>query len=860
MNFFRLLRLLVIRNIREDKFLTFLSILGIALGIALFTGVKIASDRAISSFESNIQGIISFANYEIVDMSGVDFNENIYKKIREIEEDSFPLLQAHAYLPELKDSVEINGIFTVKAIQFLKLLPPSESLSSSSLSSDAGFFEKYNINDFYRQTNSVLVTKYFANKHSIKNGDVLKAIVYDREYSLKVVDIIDSDILITNTIIMDIGNFQEYFRKIGVLSKIDISTDEHNADKIKSALPSNLLIEKKENIFKNQKAIIGSFRYNLQFISLIAILVGIFMLYNTVFISVVKRRTEIGILRGLGADKKIIIMLFTFHGLILGTTGSIIGIFLGHITSYFSAVAVEKTISTMYTPIIIADYGIKWKDAVIALLFGIVISLIASIIPAFEASNIRPNESSREGSFERRYSKFHKWFFISGILFILAGVGISYIDYLYAPFSFPILAYAGIVMLITGFTLSSTFYLFTVLKLLGFFIKKILGVIGKISYSDIQGNLHRFSVALVSVAISSALIIAFLTIIFSFRTSLDKWINKNITADVYIKPASCKANYCFYPVSEDVIKTIESFPEVSGIDKFRGMQVDVYGKKVIAGFADIKVKREHIYKKYKDESYEKILSEMEADEPIAGISDFLGIKYGLKKGDMLPVNTPEGIINFKINDVFASYSTTSGFVYIDRKWLEKYWKLDDTTQFSIYLKEGVDANAFIRKVRHVLGADYSLEIMNNQELKNKIIEIFNRTFSITYAIEIISIIISLIGVVNTLLALVFEKKRELSIIRYLGGTWQQITKTFILSAGIIAAAGIFYSIFLGPLMSLILIEVVNKISFGWKIYFSIPYHYIALVLMLLFSTTLLSGLIPSVVVRKIDPKRFIAFE
>ncbi len=164
MNFFRLLRLLVIRNIREDKFLTFLSILGIALGIALFTGVKIASDRAISSFESNIQGIISFANYEIVDMSGVDFNENIYKKIREIEEDSFPLLQAHAYLPELKDSVEINGIFTVKAIQFLKLLPPSESLSSSSLSSDAGFFEKYNINDFYRQTNSVLVTKYFANK------------------------------------------------------------------------------------------------------------------------------------------------------------------------------------------------------------------------------------------------------------------------------------------------------------------------------------------------------------------------------------------------------------------------------------------------------------------------------------------------------------------------------------------------------------------------------------------------------------------------------------------------------------------------------------------------------------------------
>ncbi len=859
MNFFKLLRILVFRNICENKFLTFLSILGIALGIALFTGVKVASDRAIYSFESNIKGIISFVNYEIVDISGVDFDENVYKKIREIEESCFPLLQTFAYLPELKDSVEINGIFTVKATQFLKLLP-SETLSSNSHNPDWGFLERYNFDDFYRQTNAVLVTKKFANKHSIKKGDIFRAIVYDREYPLKVVNIIDSDILVSNTIIMDIGNFQEYFGKIGVLSKIDISTDERNASIIKSALPSNLKIDKKENIFKNQKAMIGSFRYNLQFVSLIAILVGIFMLYNTVFISVVKKRTEIGILRGLGADKKTIIMLFTFHGLILGIIGSVTGIFLGQITAYFSAIAVEKTISTMYTAITISDYGINRKDAVIALIFGIVVSLIASIIPAVEASNIRPNESSREGSFERRYAKFHKWFFASGILFILTGIGISYIDYFYAPFSFPILAYAGIIMLIIGFSLASTFYFLITIKLLKVPIEKAFGAIGKISYSDIRGNPHRFSVALMSVAISSALIIAFLTIIFSFRTSLNKWIHKNITADVYIKPASCKANYCFYSVSENVIKTVESFPEVSGIDKFRGMQVEVFGKKIIAGFADIKVKREHLYKKYKDENYEKILFEMESDEPVAGISDFLSIKYGLRKGDKLPVNTPKGIVNFKINDIFASYSTTSGFVYIDRKWLKKYWGFDDTTQFSIYLKEGIDADFFIRKVYENLGLSYSLEIMNNQELRNKIIDIFNRTFAITYAIEIISIIISLIGVVNTLLALVFEKKREISIIRYLGGTWQQITKTFILSAAIIAVAGIFYSALLGPLMSIILIEVVNKLSFGWKIHFSIPYHYIALVFVLLFAVTLLSGLIPSGIAKKIDPKRFITFE
>lgn len=859
MNFFWLLKTIVFRNMLEDKFLTFLSISGIALGIALFTGVKVSSDKAIASFESNVQSIASYANYEIVDISGNDFDESIYKKIRKIEENCSPLLLTFGYVPEFKDSIEINGIFTVKAINLLKLLSPENYLANNT-KSYIGYFEKNNLESFYKELNAVSITKKFAEKHKIKNGDIFKAIVYDKEYPLKVVDILDADILITNTIFMDIGNFQEYFGKIGVLSKIDILSDDYNADMIRSVLPSNLKIEKKEDILKNQKAMISSFRYNLQFVSLIAILVGIFMFYNTVFISIVKRRTEIGILRGIGAGRKTVIMLFTFHGLLLGTIGSVIGIFLGQITAYFSTIAVEKTISTMYTSITLADYGINRQNVIISLLLGIIVSLIASIIPAYEASNIKPYESSREGSFERRYIKFYKWFFISGIFIILSGIGTSYVDYRYAPFSSPILAYAGIIMLIAGFTLSSTFYFLNLIKIFRIPAERFFKATWEIASGDMRGNLHRFSVALMSVAISSALIIAFLTIIFSFRTSLNNWIHKNITADVYIKPASCKANYCFYPISEDIIKTIQEFPEVLGIDKFRGMQVEIYGKNIIAGFGDIKIKRVNISKRYKDKNYEKVLSEMEADEPVAGISDFLSIKYGLKKGDVLPVKTPEGIVNFKINDVFASYSTTSGFVYIDRKWLKRYWGLDDATQFSIYLKEGVNADIFIKKIRNILGTDYSLEIMNNQELRDKIIDIFNRTFAITYAIEVISIAVSLIGVVITLLALIFERKREISIIRYLGGTWQQITKTFILYASTVAISGIFYSLLLGPLMSIILIEVVNKLSFGWKINFSIPYYYIAAVIILLFITILFSGLIPSFIARKIDPKRFIAFE
>jgi putative ABC transport system permease protein len=843
MKFLKLFKILILRNIKEEKFLTFLSIIGIALGIGLFTGVKVASDRAIESFESDISGINPQVNYEILDMSGIDFSEEIYRDIRSVEEDSFPVLKTFGYLQKYKETIDIHGIYSVKALRFFNLTPGNIP-----------------IENFYREINGVLVTKKFSDRYSLKKGDEIKPLVYDREYSLKIVDILDTDSLITNMVIMDIGNFQEYFKKAGILTRIDIIADEKTAEEISTILPYNLRIEKKEVVFKNQKSLIASFRYNLQFVSLIAILVGIFLLYSTVFISVVKRRTEIGILRSLGTDKKTVILLFTIQGMLLGFVGSVIGIVLGQLAAYFSVTAVEKTISTIYSTVPVTEYVITKQDAFIALTLGLVVSLLASIIPSYEAAKIKPNESSREGSFEGKYRGYQKIFLLAGMFFIFTGIALSYVDYIYTPFEFPVLAYIGILLIIAGFAFICPSYLSIILKIVRRPAEKIFHAIGRITFGDMRGNIFRFSVAIMSVAISSALIIALLTLIFSLRSSLKGWINQYITADIYIKADSCKSNYCYYPISDEVATIVEGCPEVAGIDRFRALQLEFNGKKIVAGFADIEVKRRYARKRYFEKKYDNVLAEMEGNEKVAGISEYLSIKYGIKKGDTITLNTPKGKSEFTVNDIFSSFSTTSGFIYLDRKWLREFWGLNDSTQLSVYVKDNVDVDEFIYKLKDRLLPDYSLEIMNNQELRQKIMNIFNSSFAITYAIELIAIIVSLIGVVNTLLALVFERKREISIIRYLGGSWKQIQQNMILSAGIVGITGIFLGTLLGPLMSIIFINVVNKISFGWEIHFKIPVIYLISITMMLFFTTLLAGLLPSKVARKIDPRRFISFE
>jgi putative ABC transport system permease protein len=835
----RLARLFIWNQIRGEIFMTLLSVAGIALGIGLFVGVKAATDRALVSFEESIQGVHPEVNFEIVDTAGLDFDETVYPQIRRAEEKSFPVLQTHGFLPDLKTNIDLTGIHTVKMSGFL---PSGEK-------------DRFDIEAFFRERNGILITKKFADRYRLKKGDVIVAFVYDRKYPLKIVDTLNNSGLQSNTALMDLGNFQDYFSKYGLLSRIDLSIPDTAAEPIRSKLPANLSLESKSEVVRQQQSLIASFRYNLQFITFLAVLVGIFLLYNTIFISVVKRRTEVGILRGMGADKQTIVTLFTLTGLMLGFIGSILGILLGQVFSYFSIYAVERTISSVYRSVSISDSLITWRDALEALTLGCSVSLVASFIPALESAKVQPNESSKAGSFERKH-KNNRQFSLPGILCIVTGGMVSFLDYRYVPTDFPYLAYAGILLFILGFTLNAAGFLGLILKIVRKPAYRIFRTTGKIAINDIDGSRYRFSVAIMSVAVSSALIFAILASIFSLKASFREWLDVYLVADVYVKPASCTSNFCFTPLSNEIIERIRKYPEVKDIGRYRALQLDFKGRKVTAGFGETEIWRKFSERNHPESSY--LESADQGD--IISISDYLKIRYGLNIGDEVKLQTPKGEKTFIIGYTSISYSTTSGFIYLDRKWLKELWGLDDTTQLTVYLKDGYDTGLFIEKLNRDLQDGYSLTIVDNRALRKESLEIFDSSFAVTYAIELIAIVISLIGVINTLLILVFERKREISILRYLGGGWDQIRNIMVLSAGIVGIAGIMYGAMLGPAISMVIIHVINKISFGWEVSLHTPYGYLAILIVTLFLATVAAGILPAKVAQRIDPKKYISFE
>jgi len=831
LNTLKLITVITLRNLKEEKLFSIISILGVALAVGLFISILGTTQTAINSFTEDIKKLNPDTNYQILPKFGNYFDESVYELLIKHDYKPIPVIKTDGLHEKTDTSINLFGIDTFSAFKQSRVRISPEQI---------------NIRVFLNSIDGAILTKDVAKRIGVNKGDNFSLIVGNNKVNYRVAGILAGNRIPTG-IYQDIGNFQEKLSVFGKLSRIDLKSND--TDRLNKILPQSVRLISKAGVIKNEKDILESFKFNLHFISFIAILVGFFMLYNTIFITVVKKRPQIGILRALGAGKKQILLIFIIQSIILGVIGSFLGLFLGQILSFYSSRMVEDTVTTIFKPVIIEEMFIFSNYALIAFIIGLAISLIAAVLPAVEATRVKPTETVREGTFELRYLKFYKQAFILGIILVVAGICFSLADYFLKIFNQPFFSYAGILLVLAGFAAGSPYYLEKFLQKGQNLLKKIFRAPGTISSADIYSSLYRFSIALISVTISTALIISMMVLINSFETSLKNWINKNLNADIFIKSSSCSSNFCFEPIDSNVLSKIKDIDGIAALNPFMAMQGKFRGRDVIYGFGD-----EKVVKRYNDniENYNIIRT--------TAVSEYLKIKYGIEKGDDILIDTPAGRKKFKVREVFTSYSTTQGFIILDKSFQKKYWGSSAFTQLSVFLKKDADTEKVIKKIKEKLEGAYTLDILNNNVLRQKVMGIFNNSFQITYAIQLTALIISLLGVANMLYAVALERKREISILKYLGADNKFLTKIYMISAGFIGFCGIIYGVILGFILSFITIKVVNTISFGWSISIHLNAVKIFITLMILLIFVILAGILPLKTIKQTDPKKSVSYE
>lgn len=818
---------------------TALTISGIALGVAVMLAINLANTTALSRFREGVDLVAGQANLQVRPVAGADLDERILSKMSWLYDEEVrvsPAVEDFALVWEKEgDLVQILGvdIFAGKEVY---------GIGGQVQSGDGGLS--------ILEARSALFGPELALRHKLKVGDSLQLVVNDKLESINVKGVLDLEGLGRayggNVIIMDIGVAQDLLRMGGRLSRIDLIVPSEKLPLIQKSLQGSLgsaySVERPQRRGEQVEKMLRAFQYNLTALSVIAMLAGMFLIYNTMSIAVIRRRPQIGTLRALGLKSELVFFLFVAEGLFLGVIGSLSGLLLGVGFAGSAVSAVGRTVRALYADQPPAELTIPFYCLLLAFCFGIFITLVAVLAPAAESVSISPAEAARPASYERKVASVSKLLGALGILFL----GLSLIFSMQPAWNgFPVFGYMSAAACIFGVSFCLPFLLGYLLRSLAQLLRVLFGSTGFLATRALHGAIGRTAVAVASLMLGIAMMVSLAIMIGSFRSTVITWVNQTLKADLWIEPLSRSASSRVGKLDPSLVEIVRRAPGVDLVDAFIEFPMEFRGQPANLGAGELDVLKERGNLLFLDnEPAKAVLSRMQTGDS-AIITESFAIKHRVRKGDFIELPSPKGTFSVKVEGIYFDYSSDSGYVILSRPCFGRHFEDDASTTLAVFLKDGVEAEFMRRMLVNSLPADARLRIRTNKELKEQVLKVFDNTFSITYALHAISILVAILGVMNALFSLTMESRRDLGIMRYLGASSQQLQRLILVQAGLLGGLGTSFGFSLGLVLSFLLINVINKQSFGWTVQFALPAEFLGQSIILIMVSAIVSGLLPA---------------
>jgi putative ABC transport system permease protein len=330
----------------------------------------------------------------------------------------------------------------------------------------------------------------------------------------------------------------------------------------------------------------------------------------------------------------------------------------------------------------------------------------------------------------------------------------------------------------------------------------------------------------------------------SFRETVLVWLDVQLRADLYIRAAAPLRADVYAPVSRSALVAIAGTPGIAALDVYHALPVTFHGERATLGAGDMEIVRRFGRLRFlPGEDRDSILRSLPGRDR-AIVSEPFANKHGVAAGDIVELPLGDRTIRFTVAGVYYEYSSSQGYVIVDRSTLLKYLPGQAATNAAVYLARGVDSEQ-VRRALQLRTAGMGIAISANRDLRRNSMEVFDRTFAITWALEAVAIVVAMLGAANSLLALVLDRRRELALLRYLGASRPQIRGMVLAEAGLLGLFAAALGTALGFVLSLLLIFVVNKQSFGWTIQFHPPHELLGGALLLVWITTVVAALYPA---------------
>ncbi|HWF09814.1 MAG TPA: FtsX-like permease family protein [Bryobacteraceae bacterium] len=823
----KLFRRLILRPLGRDRARTALTILSIALGVAVVIAIELSGDAAAGSFESSLTTLVGKVDYEITANGGVD--EQYIGKLAALPVNA-------RFSPVIEQPVVIagHGSTTLYGIDLI-----------ANGNGDSTDFDPSQLD------NTAIVSDELAMRLGLAKGASIELKGRDRATAFTIRAIASKQN--TGWIAIDIAAAQQLLDRYGKLDRIEVflarGEDANNVERrIKATIPASWDVETPGARSEENRRMLRAFRWNLRILSYISLLVGAFLIYNTIAVSVVRRRGEIGTLRALGVGSRGVLAVFLGEAAMLGIAGSALGIVFGRILAAALLGMISDTVNALFTTSAPGAIALSPTSIIGALITGTAVAVVSALIPAREAARVAPAEAMRRAVVEHE-TRLHTRRDLAAAVALAA---IAAILSRFGPIGGrPVLGYASTLFAVAAAAMIAPAFVTALVSLLRGTLKRIAGVEGFIAARSLVASLSRTSIVVTALATAISMMISVGVMVGSFRETVEVWLASQLRADIFLRAQGPSTAGVYPPIAAAVPAIVEHTPGVGEVDLFHAFEIRYEGMRTTLGGGKMDIVRRRRSLRFLSGDANDILSSL-AGRDRAIVTEPFADKHHVRTGDVLRIPLGARDVALTVAGIYYDYSSDRGLILVDRSTLLKYLPDQPVTNIAVYIEPGADAGKVRRALEDRL-AQYPLLIAPNEVLRRAAVEVFDRTFAVTYALEAIAIVVAMLGAANSLLALVLDRRREIGIIRYLGAAAGQVRRMILVEAGLIGLLAGSLGLALGMALSLVLIYVVNKQSFGWTIQFHPPALLLGGALLLVWIVTVLAGVYPARFAARLEP-------
>ena len=812
-----------------------LALLGLTLGVGTIVAVDIATASADRAFELSLGAINGAATHQLVGgPQGID--ETLYANLR--TQTLVRGLPQPALAPVVSGYVDIGG----QLLQLIGVDPlASAALEGETSASASALSGVAPARTWFTEPGALILSATTAAQLHLARGAAVQVHVAGLSYPAHLAGVVGADAPGFDALALtDIAQAQEWLAALGKLSRIDVRLPPGAAGAaleaaLRARLPAQVSLQSARARAQETLAMTDAFTTNLRAMSLLALLVGTFLIYGAVSFAVLQRRAIIGVLRALGATRAEVLRVVLGEAALLGAIGSVLGIVLGIFIGRGLVALVSRTINDLYFVVAVNALALPPLTVLKALLAGLGTALVAALVPALEVAASAPHLGLARSVVEGRARRLAQR--LVGLAALLAAAAALTVTLSVRSLFAGFLALFLLLLAVAAVTPAA-------LQLLAAAAVRVLGQkspLARLALTDVTRSLSRTGVAVAALGMALTAMIGVAVMVESFRGSLREWLQQTLRADVYVS-APGPADALTRRLEPEVVRSLLAVPGVRAHSEARRVVVaSPFGELDLnalafgpAGGAAFRLSQGEPARAWDAFAHGAVM-----------VSEPLAWRLGLKSGGTLTLTTAAGARAFPIAGVYREYGNERGEVLIALPTYQQLWGDEAISGLGLYLEPGADLDASLARLRAAVAGQQGLFMRSNAAIRTLSMNIFERTFIITRVLYWLAAGVAALGLVSALLAWELERARELALLRSLGVTPRGTARLIIAQTLFMGVAAFLAAVPAGLLTALILTQVINRRAFGWQIDLHLSYPQFLNALLLALAAALAAALYPA---------------